>query len=119
MTTPRENGVAISTYFLWQRRVFQAVSERAEVCFAEVKRSPAGSNMGGTDSGVPRQREERPCMVQGKRNLGEDVLLLAKKAISADGIYDRSGKLRRDSPWDTNRPVLRRGSKNKPVWGNN
>ena len=32
----RENGVAISTYFLWQRRVFQAVSERAEVCFAEV-----------------------------------------------------------------------------------
>ena len=32
----RENGVAISTYYLWQRRVFQAVSERAEVCFAEV-----------------------------------------------------------------------------------
>ena len=32
----RENGVAISTYFLWQRRVFQAVSEKAEVCFAEV-----------------------------------------------------------------------------------
>ena len=32
----RENGVAISTYFLWQRRVFQAVSEGAEVCFAEV-----------------------------------------------------------------------------------
>ena len=32
----RENGVAISTYFLWQRRVFPAVSERAEVCFAEV-----------------------------------------------------------------------------------
>ena len=32
----RENGVAISTYFLWQRRVFQAVSERAEVCLAEV-----------------------------------------------------------------------------------
>ena len=32
----RENGVAISTYFLWQRRVYQAVSERAEVCFAEV-----------------------------------------------------------------------------------
>ena len=32
----RFNGVAISTYFLWQRRVYQAVSERAEVCFAEV-----------------------------------------------------------------------------------
>ena len=32
----RENGVAISTYFMWQRKVFQAVSERAEVCFAEV-----------------------------------------------------------------------------------
>ena len=32
----RENRVAISTYFLWQRRVFQAVSKRAEVCFAEI-----------------------------------------------------------------------------------
>ena len=32
----RENGVAVSTYFLWQRKVFQAVSEKAEVCFAEV-----------------------------------------------------------------------------------
>ena len=31
-----ENGVAVSTYFSWQRKVFQAVREKAEVCFAEV-----------------------------------------------------------------------------------
>ena len=31
-----ENGVAVSTYYVWQRKVFQAVSEKAEVCFAEV-----------------------------------------------------------------------------------
>ena len=92
---------------------------RHGIQFAESKRSTAGPIVGGADSGVPRQRHESACVVQGKRDIGEDVLLLAKKAISADGIYDRSGKLRRDSPWDTNRPVLRRGSKNKPVWSNN
>lgn len=31
-----ENGVAVSTYYAWQRKVFQAVSARAETCFAEV-----------------------------------------------------------------------------------
>ena len=31
-----ENGVAVSTYFSWQRKVFQAVTEKAEVCFAEI-----------------------------------------------------------------------------------
>ena len=32
----RENGVAVSTYYVWQRKVFKEVSEKAEVCFAEV-----------------------------------------------------------------------------------
>ena len=32
----KENGVAVSTYYVWQRKVFQTVSEKAEVCFAEV-----------------------------------------------------------------------------------
>ena len=32
----KENGVAVSTYFSWQRKVFQAVTEKAEVCFAAV-----------------------------------------------------------------------------------
>lgn len=31
-----ENGVAVSTYYAWQRKVFQAVTEKAEVCFAEI-----------------------------------------------------------------------------------
>ena len=44
----RENGVAISTYFLWQRRVFQAVSERAEVCFAEVPVYSTAPTVGST-----------------------------------------------------------------------
>ena len=44
----RENGVAISTYFLWQRRVFQAVTERAEVCFAEVPVYSTAPTVGST-----------------------------------------------------------------------
>ena len=44
----RENGVAISTYYLWQRRVFQVVSERAEVCFAEVPVYSTAPTVGST-----------------------------------------------------------------------
>ena len=32
----RENGIAVSTYFSWQRKVFQALKEVQEVTFAEV-----------------------------------------------------------------------------------
>ena len=31
-----ENGIAVSTYYNWQRKVFQAVTEREEICFVEV-----------------------------------------------------------------------------------
>ena len=31
-----ENGVAVSTYYVWQRKVFQAMTVKAEACFAEV-----------------------------------------------------------------------------------
>ena len=32
----QENGMAVSTYFSWQRKVFQALKEVQEVTFAEV-----------------------------------------------------------------------------------
>ena len=32
----QENGIAVSTYFSWQRKVFQAVKEVQEVTFAEM-----------------------------------------------------------------------------------
>ena len=32
----RENWIAVSTYFSWQRKVFQALKEVREVTFAEV-----------------------------------------------------------------------------------
>ena len=32
----QENGIAVSTYFSWQRKVFQALKEVREVTFAEV-----------------------------------------------------------------------------------
>ena len=32
----RENGIAVSTYFFWQRKVFQVLKEVQEVTFAEV-----------------------------------------------------------------------------------
>lgn len=31
-----ENNIPISTYYNWQRKVFRAVTEHQEVCFAEV-----------------------------------------------------------------------------------
>ena len=32
----QENGIAVSTYFSWQRKVFQALKEVQEITFAEV-----------------------------------------------------------------------------------
>ena len=32
----QENGIAVSTYFFWQRKVFQALKEVQEANFAEV-----------------------------------------------------------------------------------
>ena len=32
----RENGIAVSTYFSWQKKVFHALKEVQEVTFAEV-----------------------------------------------------------------------------------
>lgn len=32
----QENGIAVSTYFVWQRKVFEALKEIQEVTFAEV-----------------------------------------------------------------------------------
>ena len=32
----QEKGIAVSTYFFWQRKVFQALKELQEVTFAEL-----------------------------------------------------------------------------------
>ena len=32
----RENGLCVSTYFSWQRKVFEAVAKKQEACFAQV-----------------------------------------------------------------------------------
>ena len=31
-----EHGIPVSTYYSWQRKVFEAVSAEKEVCFAEI-----------------------------------------------------------------------------------
>ena len=31
-----EHGIPVSTYYSWQRKVFQSVREENEVCFAEI-----------------------------------------------------------------------------------
>ena len=38
-----EQGIPVSTYYSWQRKVFQAVTAETEVCFAEIPARPAGS----------------------------------------------------------------------------
>ena len=37
-----ERGIPVSTYYSWQRKVFQAVTTEAEVCFTEISARPAG-----------------------------------------------------------------------------
>ena len=86
--------------------------------FADTKRSAAGSGMGGTDWRMPQQWQECPSVVQGKGDIGEDVLLLAEKAVPADGVHSRRGRVCRDTPRDTNRPELQRSSKSMPVRSN-
>ena len=38
-----EQGIPVSTYYSWQRKVFQAVTVAPEVCFTEISARPAGS----------------------------------------------------------------------------
>ena len=38
-----EQGIPESTYYGWQRKVFQAVTAETEVCFAEIPARSAGS----------------------------------------------------------------------------
>ena len=38
-----EQGIPVSAYYSWQRKVFQAVTAETEVCFAEIPVRPAGS----------------------------------------------------------------------------
>ena len=37
-----EQGIPVSTYYGWQRKVFQAVTAEPEVCFTEISARPAG-----------------------------------------------------------------------------
>ncbi len=43
----KENGVPTSTYYGWQRKVFAAVTQAQEVCFAEVPVEERKQNVGG------------------------------------------------------------------------
>ena len=40
-----EHGIPVSTYYSWQRKVFQAVSSENEVCFAEIPMRPIGTDI--------------------------------------------------------------------------
>ena len=40
-----EHGIPVSTYYSWQRKVFQAVSSENEVCFAEIPVRAIGSDI--------------------------------------------------------------------------
>ena len=37
-----EQGIPVSTYYSWQRKVYQAATTEAEVCFTEITAGPAG-----------------------------------------------------------------------------
>ena len=39
-----EQGIPVSTYYNWQRKVFRAVTTEPEICFTEISARPAGKN---------------------------------------------------------------------------
>ena len=39
-----EQGIPVSTYYSWQRKVFRAVTTEPEICFTEISARPAGKN---------------------------------------------------------------------------
>ncbi len=49
-----ENGIAVSTYYAWQRKVFRAVAGAAGPCFAEV---PVNTGIPGDRLAVIRSGE--------------------------------------------------------------
>ncbi len=46
-----EQGIPVSTYYSWQRKVFQAVRAETEACFVEIPARAAGS---GTAASIQR-----------------------------------------------------------------
>lgn len=46
-----EQGIPVSTYYSWQRKVFQVVTTEAEVCFTEISGRSAGR---GTAASIER-----------------------------------------------------------------
>ena len=45
-----ENGVAVSTYYAWQRKVFQAATAKTKACFAEVPVYSATTALGSSSA---------------------------------------------------------------------
>ena len=70
----QENGIAVSTYFSWQRKVFQALKEVQEVTFAEVcifRPSESKETVG-----VSPPSREKQVQVHGRESTG---VLFGKK----------------------------------------
>ena len=80
-------------YEIVQARLDELAREQEASLLAEVKRCPVGTITGSANSRVPRQRNECRGMVLGKWDLGEEILLLAKKVMPVDGIQSRTNRL--------------------------
>ena len=50
-----EQGIPVSTYYSWQRKVYQTVTAGREVCFTEISARPAGKGAAASiESGALR-----------------------------------------------------------------
>ena len=48
-----EQGITVSTYYNWQRKVYQAVTAESEVCFTEISARPASRGTAAIQSAWP------------------------------------------------------------------
>lgn len=70
----QENGIAVSTYFSWQRKVFQALKEVQEVTFAEV---PVLEYQGYHK--LPEKIRVVGCLAHARRKFDEALQTLPKE----------------------------------------
>ena len=66
-----DQGIPLSTYYSWQRKVFQAVTTEAEMCFTEISAGPPKKNR--------KELREYDEYLYKLRHLVENAFLLLKR----------------------------------------
>ncbi len=76
----QENGIAVSTYFSWQKKVFQALKEAQEVTFAKVQVMESPQSSGQQVAAVMEVSGVRIQVYEGADTVTLQAILQAAKS---------------------------------------